>query len=472
VGRETERRVGDLALTQIWDPAGHLHSQSVTADDTVQHRTYSYRADGSLTGVDDLLSGRCTFDLDTAGRVTAVHAHGWTERYAYDEAGNQTEAHWPTTHAAPEATGPRTYAGTAITSAGRVRYEHDAAGRTTLRQKTRLSKKPDSWRYTWDAEDRLTQVVTPDGAVWRYAYDPLGRRTAKNHVVDGTSVEQTLFTWDGPTLVEQTTTALSLPHPVTLTWDHEGSTPLAQTERLTDETTREEVDSRFYAIVTDLIGTPTELVDESGGIAWRTRSTLWGTTTWHTGSTTYTPLRFPGQYYDPETGLHYNYFRHYDPETARYTVPDPLGLGPAPNPVAYVDNPHTWKDPLGLAPEYPDRPGFVERMKDKFRPQGYRPDQIMRAQREPMRLGDLEGIHTPDLGDPLKMGLTRSMDDETLLRAINDPDGVGHVVTIGDGEVIQGNHRIAEALSRMNDSNHPGITPETIVKILGRGGSS
>ncbi|WP_037656594.1 RHS repeat-associated core domain-containing protein, partial [Streptomyces achromogenes] len=68
---------------------------------------------------------------------------------------------------------------------------------------------------------------------------------------------------------------------------------------------------------TDLVGTPTELLDEQGDIAWHTRSTLWGTTAWSTNSTTYTPLRFPGQYYDPETGLHYNYFRHYDPETAR-----------------------------------------------------------------------------------------------------------------------------------------------------------
>ncbi|WP_245245330.1 RHS repeat-associated core domain-containing protein, partial [Streptomyces palmae] len=61
------------------------------------------------------------------------------------------------------------------------------------------------------------------------------------------------------------------------------------------------------------------------------------------------PLRFPGQYADPETGFHYNYFRHYDPETARYITPDPLGLVPAPNPAAYVHNPHTWTDPLGLA---------------------------------------------------------------------------------------------------------------------------
>lgn len=56
-----------------------------------------------------------------------------------------------------------------------------------------------------------------------------------------------------------------------------------------------------------------------------------------------------GQYFDPESGLHYNYFRHDDPETARYLSYDPLGLAPAPNPAAYVPNPHTWVDPMGLA---------------------------------------------------------------------------------------------------------------------------
>ncbi len=458
----------------MWDPAGRLAlALSLdTADSTVQRKGYEYRADGYLTGVDDLLSGRATFDLDATGRVTAVHARGWTERYAYDEAGNQTEANWPTTHASPEAIGPRTYQGTTIRTAGKVRYEHDGAGRITLRQKTRLSKKPDTWRYTWDAEDRLTQVITPDGTVWRYEYDPLGRRVAKHRMAgDGERAETVTFTWDGPTLIEQTTVAPNLPHPVTLTWDHKGFTPLAQTERLTDDSTQQEIDSRFYAIVTDLVGTPTELVSESGDIAWRTQSTLWGTTTWHTDSTAYTPLRFPGQYYDPETGLHYNYFRYYDPETARYTAPDPLGLEAAPNPVGYVMNPTVWLDSLGLAPDYPDRPGFVERVKDKFRPQGYRTDQIMRAQRQPTRLGDLNEIDTPDLGDPLKTGMLRSLDDETLLRAINDPDGIGHVVTVHDNAVVQGNHRIAEALSRMRDPANPNITPETIVQILGRGGN-
>ncbi|MEU3784359.1 putative T7SS-secreted protein [Streptomyces sp900129855] len=354
-GREVERVfAGIVTQACAWDEAGRLSAQHLTAGSrTLNERTYGYRADGRLTATADRLSGARTFDLDPAGRVTAVHAHGWSERYAYDASGNQSSAHWPDSHPGHEATGPRTYTGTTVTRAGDVRFEHDALGRVTLRQKTRLSRKPDTWRYTWDAEDRLTRVVTPDGTRWRYRYDPLGRRTAKQRLAaDGETVtEEVRFTWDGLTLCEQTTVSGDLPRPVALTWEHRGLVPLAQTERiLTADARQQETDRRFFAIATDLIGAPTELIDESGDIAWRTRATLWGTTAWSRSSTAYTPLRFPGQYYDPETGLHYNLFRHYDPQTGRYASPDPLGLSPAPNPVAYVPNPHTLCDPFGLSP--------------------------------------------------------------------------------------------------------------------------
>ncbi|MFJ8661311.1 putative T7SS-secreted protein [Streptomyces sp. NPDC093795] len=337
LGRETTRHIADFAvLNSSFDAMGRLTDQEVTgaSGSRLQHRAYTYRADGGLIGITDALSGARRFDLDAAGRVTAVHAKDWTERYAYDEAGNQTEASWPATHPSHSATGGRVYQGTRIAGAGAVRYEHDAQGRIVLRQKTRLSRKPDTWRYEWDAEDRLRAVTTPDGTVWRYAYDPLGRRISKQ-----SPFETVHFTWDGTTLCEQTTAD------VTLTWDHAGLRPLAQTERRTDST-----DERFFAIVTDLIGTPTELVDESGDLAWRTRTTLWGTTTWNRTATAYTPLRFPGQYFDPESGLHYNYFRYYEPESARYLSQDPLGLIPAPNASTYVQNPYTWADPLGLSP--------------------------------------------------------------------------------------------------------------------------
>ncbi|WP_078488834.1 putative T7SS-secreted protein [Streptomyces noursei] len=352
---EVSRRFDDvLTLASSWDAAGRLTGQSLTTVDsrTIQRRQYTYRPDGNLASVDDILNGPRTFDIDAAGRVTAVRAQGWIEAYAYDAAGNQSEANWPEKHPGSEARGLRTYVGTRITSAGHVRYEHDARGRITLRQKTRLSRKPDTWRYTWDVEDRLVAVTTPDGQIWRYLYDPMGRRTSKQRVAaDGTIPEQARFTWDGSNLAEQTTSSSTLHGLITLTWDHDGRRPIAQTERkLLANEPRTEIDRRFFVVVTDLVGTPVELVDEEGAIAWHSRRALWGTTAWAHASTAYTPLRFPGQYFDSESELHYNFHRYYDPETARYVTPDPLGLAPSPNHSTYVHNPQTWTDPLGLSP--------------------------------------------------------------------------------------------------------------------------
>jgi len=95
------------------------------------------------------------------------------------------------------------------------------------------------------------------------------------------------------------------------------------------------------------VGTPAELVAADGTIAGYQQHTVWGGTLWRPGGAS-TPLRFPGQYHDPETGLHYNQQRYYDPVTGSYLTPDPLGLAPAPNPHAYVPNPLVQTDPLGL----------------------------------------------------------------------------------------------------------------------------
>jgi YD repeat-containing protein len=99
-----------------------------------------------------------------------------------------------------------------------------------LRQKTRLSRKPDTWQYSWDAEDRLTRVVTPDGTVWRYLYDPLGRRIGKQRLAgNGVDVlEQVDFAWDGTSMCEQTTSWADSVDSVTLTWHLNGAEAVAR----------------------------------------------------------------------------------------------------------------------------------------------------------------------------------------------------------------------------------------------------
>ncbi|MEU9223814.1 putative T7SS-secreted protein [Streptomyces massasporeus] len=381
IGREVSRRFGEsLSVSRSFDAMNRLVSQAVDhSRRRVQSRTYAYRADGSLTKVDDQLNGIRHYELDPVGRTTRVSGDGWAETYAYDQLGNQTTADWPARPFGDDGCGDRAYQGADLVRAGRIRYEHDAAGRVVLRQKTRLSRKPDTWRYSWDAEDRLTQVVTPDGTIWRYQYDALGRRIGKQRIAgNGADVlEQVDFAWDGVALCEQTTTWADSSDSVTVTWHLNGAEAVAQSERRATATAaQDEIDTRFFAIVSDLSGSPCELIDESGEIAWRARATNWGKLSWSVGSHAYTPLRFPGQYCDSETGLNYNYFRYYDPEVGQYVSLDPLGLAPAANPVGYVDRPSVCCDPLGLAPQKSpippkpyESPNFPD-MAKQFNPEG------------------------------------------------------------------------------------------------------
>jgi RHS repeat-associated protein len=112
----------------------------------------------------------------------------------------------------------------------------------------------------------------------------------------------------------------------------------------------------FY-VHTDHLNTPRKVSQPSDNkLRWRWDSTPFGTGVPNenpegAGTFAYN-LRFPGQYFDTETGLHYNYFRDYDPPTGRYVQSDPIGLEGGINTYAYVDaNPLTWSDPLGLDPK-------------------------------------------------------------------------------------------------------------------------
>ncbi|MDI5970086.1 RHS repeat-associated core domain-containing protein [Streptomyces sp. SL13] len=354
-GRETTRTLGtQTTLTQTWDIDHRLTAQTVQAHPTdgataeiLQQRTYTYRADGIPTHITDLLTGPRHYDLDPAGRVTAVRSDTWTETYAYDLLGNLTHTTAPP--ADPTTIGARTHTATRVRRAGRTTYDHDAQGRRTRTVRRTLSGRRDVTTYAWDPDDRLTAVTTPDGTRWRYTYDPLGRRTGKHRLGSNSKAgHRTAFTWDGTRLAEE------IQHPedansIAISWDWQPGTHRAvtQTHRrpLSDDPKH-----TIYAIITDHLGTPRELVTTDGRVAWHENATLWGIHEATPDSGVHCPLRFPGQYHDSETGLNHNYHRYYDPEIAHYTTPDPLGLAAAPNANAYVGNPFAQTDPLGLSP--------------------------------------------------------------------------------------------------------------------------
>ncbi|MEV0529354.1 DUF6531 domain-containing protein [Streptomyces sp. NPDC050439] len=377
-GNETVRELpSGASLVHGWSAGHRLTSQAVRAPRATApavDRSYSYRADGLLRSVTDATSGTSAYELDVNGRVTAVASADRSETYAYDKLGNLVHSA-STDGRGTDVQGSLTYSGTLVRTAGRARYEHDGQGRVVRHTRALLSGGSRTWLFDWDAEDRLREVTTPDGRRWRYRYDPLGRRTAKELLsASGESVvERTDFVWDGTRLAEESRTIPGEGDSGRITtwdWQPGGDRPIAQRSR-SGSTPDDQglVDERFYSIVTDLVGTPTELVDEDGAVAWRSRTSLWGLPLQDAPGEVGCPLRFPGQYYDAETGLHYNHHRYYDPSTARYHSPDPLGLDPAPHHHNYVINPLTWIDPLGLAPSckavirhYTDKGGYQKIM--------------------------------------------------------------------------------------------------------------
>ncbi|MGW2332298.1 polymorphic toxin type 30 domain-containing protein, partial [Streptomyces sp. NPDC001700] len=150
-------------------------------------------------------------------------------------------------------------------------------------------------------------------------------------------------------------------------------------------------------------------------------------------------------------GLHYNFHRYYDPDSARYLSPDPLGLTPAPNPTTYVHNPHTWTDPLGLGPCPPsgDAPGTGPGPWD------------MRG-RDPMNVvPDHASVRelTPDPNGGAQYGLEyKWVDSEgrTVRLRIHGPDGnapVGSHAAMGETYRIQFGGKYQDDLGNLHPRN-------------------
>ncbi|WP_051305042.1 RHS repeat-associated core domain-containing protein [Chitinilyticum litopenaei] len=114
---------------------------------------------------------------------------------------------------------------------------------------------------------------------------------------------------------------------------------------------------QLYYYHTDHLGTPQELLDAEGNLAWSADYKAWGEARAAISEAAKragisNPLRFQGQYFDHETGLHYNRHRYYDPSVGRFISKDPIGLHGGLNIFAYAPNPTEWVDPWGLTGVY------------------------------------------------------------------------------------------------------------------------
>jgi RHS repeat-associated protein len=213
-------------------------------------------------------------------------------------------------------------------------YGYNAAGNLITELKNTVTR-----TYTYNYSQRLVSVTEDSSTLGQYTYDALGRRTKK--IAGGVT---TLYLYDQTGL-------LIAEYDGSGTWQKDyvylNSQPLAMIVASSPE--------NVYYYHNDHLGTPQVMTDSTGTVVWAATYEPFGKATITVEQIT-NNLRFPGQYFDAETGLHYNYYRNYYPKLGRYIETDPVGLdefgdnlGTLNHLYVYVlSNPVNWFDIFGL----------------------------------------------------------------------------------------------------------------------------
>jgi RHS repeat-associated protein len=317
---------GGITEQFTYDTQRRLHEQVVRARDGRLARTHRYDARGNLAVLEDHREGLLHFVYDPLNRLTAIRRQcsvgalgTGDEAYDYDANHAMRATHRGVRRMTPD--------GKVLQEGIReIHYGEDGAvALVRWGQSTRALKH--------DINSRLVEVTQADGTTVRYEYDPFGRRTAK---VIGE--ERTEFLWEGWTLAAELKEAA-----VVNAYASENLRPLAQWTR-----------GFRLTPVLDNRAVVREVFDEFGELRWCCTLDAYGNLLWEKGDAP-SPSRLQGQYYDAETGLHYNFHRHYDPCLGDYTAPDPIGVEGGCHFYAYPRNPFRWNDPFGLScPDHKD----------------------------------------------------------------------------------------------------------------------
>lgn len=315
-------------------------------------RNYRYTTAGELADQRDNIRGTIDFQYSAAGqlkRQTRTIDHQ-QESFAWDAANNLLED-----------TGQKSagnISGNRLLVWQDLRFEYDAWGNL----KTKRKGAHQIQNFNFDAEDRLIRVSTENlhgTRETRFEYDPLGRRIASIESDVSTSMSrQTVmkrFVWQGLRMVQEIRESSVSSYVYSPDQEY---APLARVDAVIAAATANAAietaksASRMYYFHTDLVGTPLEVTDELGDLAWTGKYRAWGKVEQGEDGTASAridqPLRYAGQYADQGSGLHYNTFRFYDPDIGRFISQDPIGLAGGSNLYAYTPNPTRWIDPWGL----------------------------------------------------------------------------------------------------------------------------
>jgi len=217
-----------------------------------------------------------------------------------------------------------------LTSIPGTTYTYDNNGNT----KTKTTA-AGTTTYTWDFENRLTQVALPGtGGTVTYKYDPFGRRVQKSFTQGGNTTT-TNYLYDGSRLLEEV--------------DQNGNVVARYSQGPgVDRPLAENRSGTTSYYEADGLGSVTSLSTSSGTIANTYGYDSFGNLTASTGSTP-NPYRYTGREFDPETGSYYYRARYYETGSGRFVSEDPVRFQSGTNFYAYVvNNPLILSDPSGL----------------------------------------------------------------------------------------------------------------------------
>ena len=356
--REIQRTQGSISSLYDYDPMGRLKSQRTIQNGTqtlhgkqnplaggAVNRRYAYDKAGNLIQSADQRSGVLNYVYDKIGRIQEARNSqtGRSETFAFDPAHNILSDKI----AEGKGKGSNISSGNRLESYNGIEYTYDALGNLIYRQL------PDGENqyYQYDLENQLVraEIKKPAGntEIWTYAYDPFGRRLSKERqdklAWTSTDPKRTHFVWDGTRLLQEYTYKGSYTYIYT---DQDSYEPLAQ---IFDNAK----DSKQYLAYfhNDQISIPREMTDIHGNLLWYGEYTAWGRLKKdeRVYKNAHQPFRLQNQYFDEETGLHYNLMRYYEPEAGRFVNQDPIGLLGGDNLYAFAPSTQAWVDPLGLA---------------------------------------------------------------------------------------------------------------------------